>query len=99
MLDEYKTSDPFWLEAINTACHAINRLYLHQLLKKTPYELQTDNNLNVSYFRVFRCKCYILLNRSKSSKFALKVYEGFMLDYDSNSRAYHVRNQVVSSLV
>jgi transposase InsO family protein len=29
MLDEYKTSDRFCAEAINTACYAINRLYLH----------------------------------------------------------------------
>jgi transposase InsO family protein len=35
MLGEYKTSERFWLEAVNTACHAINRLYLHHLLKKT----------------------------------------------------------------
>jgi transposase InsO family protein len=34
MLDEYKTSDSFWAEAINTACHAINRLYLHKLRHK-----------------------------------------------------------------
>jgi transposase InsO family protein len=26
MLDEYKTSDQFWAEVVNTACHAINRL-------------------------------------------------------------------------
>jgi transposase InsO family protein len=31
MLDEYKTSDSFWAEAINTTCHCINRLYLHKL--------------------------------------------------------------------
>jgi transposase InsO family protein len=29
MLDEYKTSDRFWAEAINTACYSINWLYLH----------------------------------------------------------------------
>jgi transposase InsO family protein len=29
MLEEYKTSDWFWAEAINTACYSINRLYLH----------------------------------------------------------------------
>jgi transposase InsO family protein len=50
MLDEYKTSDRFWMEAINTACHAINRLYLHKLLKKTSYELLTGNKPIVSYF-------------------------------------------------
>jgi transposase InsO family protein len=41
MLDEYKTSDSFWAEAINTACHAINRLYFHKLRHKTTYELLT----------------------------------------------------------
>jgi transposase InsO family protein len=51
MLDEYKTSDRFWEEAINTACHATNYLYLHKLLKKTSYELLTGNKPNVSYFR------------------------------------------------
>jgi hypothetical protein len=50
MLDEYKTSDQFWAEAINTTCHATNCLYLHKLLKKISYELLTGNKPNVSYF-------------------------------------------------
>jgi transposase InsO family protein len=50
MLDEYKTSDRFWEEVINTMCYATNRLYLHKLLKKTSYELVTGNKSNVSYF-------------------------------------------------
>lgn len=36
VLDEYKTSDRFWAETVSTTCRASNRLYLHQLLKKTP---------------------------------------------------------------
>jgi hypothetical protein len=92
MLDEYKTSDQFWAEAVNTACHVPKCLYLHKLLKKTSYELLTGNKLSVSYFRVFRSKCYVLQKRSKSSKFAPKVYEGFLLGYDSNSCAYRVFN-------
>ena len=43
MLDEYKTPDSFWAEAINTACHAINYLYIHKYLGKTPYEIITGN--------------------------------------------------------
>jgi hypothetical protein len=93
MLDEYKTSNRFWAKAINTACHIVNRLYLHRLLKKTPYELLSSNKPNVSYFRVFGSKFYVLLKRFKSSKFAPKVYEDFMLGYDSNSHAYHVFNK------
>jgi transposase InsO family protein len=50
MLDEYKTSDRFWVEVINTTWHATNGLYLHTLLKKTSYELLTGNKSNVSYF-------------------------------------------------
>jgi hypothetical protein len=59
MLDEYKNSDRFSTEVVNTACHATNHLYLHKLLKKTPYEPLTGNKPNVSYFKVFEIKCYV----------------------------------------
>jgi hypothetical protein len=79
MLDEYKSSERFWAEAVNTACHAINRLYFHKLLEKTPYELLTGNKPNVSYFRVFGNKCYILQKRSKSLNLLLKYMKGSCL--------------------
>jgi hypothetical protein len=93
MLGEFKTPERFWSEAVNTACHAINRLYLHRLLKKTSYELLTDNKPNVSYFRVFGSKCYILVKKGRNSKFAPKVVEGFLLGYDTNTKAYRVFNK------
>jgi hypothetical protein len=92
MLDEYKTPDRFWAEAINTACYSINRLYLHRILNKTSYELLTGKKPNVSYFRVFGSKCFILIKRGRTSKFAPKAVEGFLLGYDSNTRAYIVFN-------
>jgi hypothetical protein len=93
MLDEYNTPDRFWAEAINTACYSINRLYLHRILKKISYELLTGKKPNVSYFRVFGSKCFILIKRGRSSKFAHKAVEGFLLEYDSNTRAYGVFNK------
>jgi hypothetical protein len=98
MLDEYKTSNLFWCETVNTAYHAINRLYLHKKLKKTSYKLLTGNKPKVSYFRVFRCKCFILNKRSKTSKFAPKVDEGFLLGYGSNEHAYRVFNKTSGSI-
>jgi hypothetical protein len=95
MLDEYKTSDRFWAEAINTACYSINRLYLHRILKNTSYELLTGKKPNVSYFRVFGTKCFILVKRGRKSKFAPKAVEGFLLGYDSNTRAYRVFNKSI----
>jgi hypothetical protein len=93
MFDEYKTPDRFWAKAINTACYSINRLYLHWILKKTSYELLTGKKTNVSYFRVFGSKCFILVKRGRKSKFAPKAVEGFLLGYDSNTRAYRVFNK------
>ncbi|KAL5648114.1 hypothetical protein ACJX0J_042469, partial [Zea mays] len=93
MLDEYKTPNRFWAEAFNTSCYSINRLYLHRILKKTSYELLTDKKPNVSYFRVFGSKCFILIKRGRKSKFAPKAVEGFLHGYDSNTRAYRVFNK------
>jgi transposase InsO family protein len=77
MFGEYKTPERFWSDAVNTTCHAINQLYLHRLLKKTSYELLTGNKPNVSYFRVFGSKSYILVKKGRHSKFAPKAVEGF----------------------
>ena len=93
MLDEYGVSDSFWAEAINTACHATNRLYLHRLLKKTSYELIVGRKPNVAYFRVFGCKCYIYRKGVRLTKFESRCDEGFLLGYASNSKAYRVYNK------
>jgi transposase InsO family protein len=93
MLGEYKTPERFWSEAVNIAFHAINRLYLHRLLKKMSYKLLTGNKPNVSYFHVFGSKCYILVKSGRHSKFAPKAIEGFLLGYDSNTKAYRVFNK------
>jgi hypothetical protein len=93
MLGENKTPDRFLVETVNKACHAINRLYLHRLFKKTSYELLTSNKPNISYFRVFGSKWYILVKKGWNSKCAPKAVEGFLLGCDSNTRVYRVFNK------
>jgi hypothetical protein len=93
MLGEYKMLEQFWSEAVNTTCHAINRLYLHRLLKKMTYELLTGTNPMFLIFRVFGSKCYILVKKGRHSKFAPKVIGRFLLGYDSNTKAYKVFNK------
>jgi transposase InsO family protein len=93
MLSEYNVSDSFWAEAINTACHASNRLYCHRFHNKTPYELLIERKPNISYFRVFGCKCYILKKGTRLSKFQSKCDESFLLGYSSCSKAYRVYNK------
>jgi hypothetical protein len=77
----------------NQHCLLRHCLYLHRILKKTSYELLTSKKPNVSYFRVFGSKCFILVKRGRKYKFAPKTVEGFLLGYDSNTRAYRVFNK------
>ena len=98
MFDEYKTLDQLWAKAINTVCHAIDRFYLHKIMKKIADELLTGNKPKVHYFRVFGSKCFIPNKKSKSSKFAPKVDESFMLGYGSNVYAYRVFNKTSDSV-
>src|ERR1043165_3481120 len=93
MLDEYKYPYKLWAEAINTACHASNRLYLCKLKNKTPYDLLIRKKPNVKYFRVFGCKCFILNKKTRLAKFEAKTYEGIFFGYASNSHAYRVLNK------
>ena len=79
MLDDYGISQRFWAEAINTACHASNRVYLHRFLKKTPYELLIGRKPNISYFRIFGCKCYIYKKRKHLGKLEVDVMLVFLL--------------------
>ena len=43
----------FWGEAVNTACHTLNRVYFRLNTKKTPYELWRGKKSVVKYFRIF----------------------------------------------
>jgi transposase InsO family protein len=87
MIDEYNTPERFWAEALNTACYALNRLFPHRLLEKTPYELLNGIKPDVSLFRVFGCKCYIYKKRHHLGKFQRHCDIGFLVGYSSKSKA------------
>ncbi|KAK1613544.1 hypothetical protein QYE76_019061 [Lolium multiflorum] len=93
MMMEYNSKYNFWAEAISTACHATNRLYFRKGLEKTPYEILTGNKPNVSYFKVFGCKCYVLVKDTRLSKFDSRAQEGIFVGYATDSHAYRVFNK------
>ncbi|KAK1615692.1 hypothetical protein QYE76_021209 [Lolium multiflorum] len=90
MMVEYKSHYNFWAEDISTACHSSNRLYLRKGLNKTPYEILTGNNPNISYFKVFGCKCFYKIKGVRLSKFAPKALEGIFVGYGAESHTYRV---------
>ena len=80
-------------EAVNTACHTVNRVYFRPGTKKTSYELWKGRKPNVKYFRIFGSTCFILKDRENVGKFDSRSDEGIFLDYSSTSKAYRVYNK------
>jgi hypothetical protein len=90
-LVEHRTPRRYWAEAINTACHVSNRIFLRAFMKKTSYELHFGRPPKVSHFRVFGCKCFIL-KQGNLNKFESRSSDGIFLGYASHSHAYRVLN-------
>ena len=63
MLHNKKLPKSFWGEAVNIACHKINRVYFRLDSKKTSYELWRGKKPVVKYFQIFGSDCYILRDR------------------------------------
>ena len=82
----------FWGEAVNIACHILNRVHFRLDTKKTPYELWRGKKPVVKYFRIFGSECYILQDHENLEKFDPKIEKGIFLGYSTSSRAYKVYN-------
>jgi len=93
MIHSSNLNQHFWGEAVNNACHIINRVYLRSETNKTPYEIWRGKKPTVKYFKTFGSKCYILHDRENLGKFDSKSEEGIFLGYSTNSRAYRVFNK------
>ncbi|KAJ1686716.1 hypothetical protein LUZ63_018106 [Rhynchospora breviuscula] len=90
MLHEFAVPKFLWAEAVNTACHVVNRACIRSKLKKTPFELWVGRTPNISYFRVFGSKCFVLDESPKVTKFDAKSLTGIFVGYSNTSKAYRV---------
>ena len=99
MLAEFNSPQFLWAGAVSTACHSSNRLYFRKGLNKTPYEILTGDKPNVSYFRVFGCKCFYLIKGVRLSKFQAKALEGIFVGYGAESHTYRVYDKSLGKVV
>ncbi|MFW5438955.1 hypothetical protein ACNPIS_31930, partial [Paenibacillus apiarius] len=93
MLSEYKLPKYFWAEAVSTACHVCNRVYLRPILGITSFQLYYQKSLNIAHLRVFGCKCFLLNTKDHLGKFDAKADECIVMGYSSSSKAYRVYNK------
>jgi len=60
---------------------------------KTSFEIYHSRKSNVSYFKVFGCKCFVLNTKDNLDKFDAKAYLAIFVGYSSTSKAYRVFNK------
>ena len=93
MLHNKDVAGNLWGEAVNIACHMVNRVYFRPGTKKTPYELWKGRKPNVKYFRIFGSNHFILKDKENVGKFDSRSDEEIFLGYSFTSKAYRVYNK------
>ena len=81
------------VEVVNTSCYVSNRILLRLILKKTPYELWKNKKPNISYFKVFGCKCFMLNTKDNLEKIDAKLDIRIFLGYSTSSKSFRVFNK------
>ena len=93
MLNENNVPKYFWAKTVNTSCYILNRILLRLILKKTSYELWKKKKTNISYFKVFGYKWFILNTKDNLGKFDAKWDVGIFFSYSTSSKAFRVLNK------
>ncbi|KAI3742551.1 hypothetical protein L1987_60236 [Smallanthus sonchifolius] len=93
MLADSKLLITFWAEAVNTACHVLNRVLIVKRHNKTCYELLNNQKPNLDYLLPFGNPCTLLKVLDVPKKFSAKAIEGIFLGYVANSTTKRVYNQ------
>ena len=69
MINEYGVPQFLWAEAVNTSCYISNRIYFCKNTSKTLFEIYYLRKPNVSYFKLFGCKFFVLNTKDNLGKF------------------------------
>jgi hypothetical protein len=99
MMNEKNIGQTYWVEAIHTAVHVLNKAHLKPQSEKTPYELWFGRPASIKHLRVFGSKCYIKNNDENLGKYDDRADEGIFLVYATNSKGYIFYNKRLHKMV
>jgi hypothetical protein len=99
MMNEKNIAQTYWVEAIHTVVHILNKSHLRPQSDKTPYELWFGRPASIKHFKVFGSKCYIKNNDENLGKYDDRADEGIFLGYATNSKGYRCYNKRLHKLV
>lgn len=94
-------SHGFWAVAIETAVHIYNRQPIRRIGWRCPITLWFNNTKpDVSYFRVFGCKCFIHVQKEdRHGKLDKKAINAVFVGYESGSKGYKLWNPATHNFV
>jgi FtsZ-interacting cell division protein YlmF len=99
MMNEKNIGQTYWVEAIHTVVHVLNKSHLRPQSDKTPYELWFGRSASIKHFRVFGSKCYIKNNDDNLDKYDDRDDGGIFLGYATNSKVYRCYNKRLHKMV
>ena len=79
----------FWGYALKTTTFLLNRTPA-KAVKKTPYEIWTGKNPNMSFLRIWRCESHV--KKLMSDKLAPKTEKCLFVGYPKETKGYYFYN-------
>jgi transposase InsO family protein len=93
MMNEKNIGQTYWVEAIHTIVHVLNKPHLRPKSDNSPYELWYGRPASIKHFKVFGSKCYIKNNDENLGKYDDRADEGIFLGYSTNNKLYICYNK------
>ena len=89
MLHAKELPKQFWAEALATAVYVRNRVTSRALPQNTtPHHIWHGQAPDLSHLRVFGCRCWYMIPKSKVKKLSSRAREAVMIGYAEQSKAY-----------
>ncbi|KAL7280538.1 hypothetical protein ACG7TL_005470, partial [Trametes sanguinea] len=100
MLHHAGLSHGFWQLAVEAAVHIYNRQPMRRLKWRCPITAWDGTVPDVSYFRVFGCKAFVHVQKSKrEGKLDKKAVEMIFVGYEPGTKGYKFWNPATRSIV
>lgn len=80
----------FWAEAVNTANYIRNRCPSKSLDGRTPFEALSEKIPDVSHFRKFGQRVFVLCNKPGIGKLDSRGVTGIFVGYSDSSKGYRI---------
>jgi len=99
MLKYSKLSNIFWVQAVHTIVHILNRGILRSNSDKIPYDLWKGMPMNVKHFRVFGRKFYIKGEDNIIENFDSGVDKGILVGYSRKIKECNLRPNIIVEII